>query len=101
MPLGFGDGGFDVLLKKAAASAKVMARDVTKGSSNIVAKVSEADMKGVARRMTNKVLERAEGGNFALVEEIPEVWRTPQRQPALGWRAAAPACIFRSALAPG
>ncbi|KAJ1496299.1 hypothetical protein T484DRAFT_1923935 [Baffinella frigidus] len=73
MPLGFGDGGFDAMLKKAAANAKVAMRDVAKGGSTMVAKLSETDMKGSARRMTNKVLERAEGGNFTLVEEIPEV----------------------------
>ena len=76
MPLGFGDGGFDAMLKKAAANAKVMARDVAKGGSNMMTKMSETDVKGSARRMTNKVLERAEGGNFSLVEEIPEVWPT-------------------------
>ena len=39
----------------------------------MVAKVAEADVKGTARRLANKVAERAEGGNFALVEELPEV----------------------------
>lgn len=71
MPL-FGDG-FDSMLKKAAASAKVMAKDAVKGGSNMVAKVAEADLQGTARRLANKVAERAEGGNFALVEELPEV----------------------------
>lgn len=82
MPLGFGDGGFDAMLKKAAANAKVAMRDVAKGGSTMVAKLSETDMKGSARRMTNKVLERAEGGNFTLVEEIPEVWRASAPPPS-------------------
>eukprot|EP00286_Rhodomonas_abbreviata_P021214 CAMPEP_0181310182 /NCGR_PEP_ID=MMETSP1101-20121128/12448_1 /TAXON_ID=46948 /ORGANISM="Rhodomonas abbreviata, Strain Caron Lab Isolate" /LENGTH=223 /DNA_ID=CAMNT_0023416791 /DNA_START=184 /DNA_END=852 /DNA_ORIENTATION=- len=73
MPFGFGDGGFDGMLKKAAASAKVMARDAVKGSSTLVAKVSETDVKSTAKRFTNKVMERAEGAGFALVEELPEV----------------------------
>lgn len=71
MPL-FGDG-FDSMLKKAAASAKVLAKDAVKGGSTMMAKVAEADVKGTAKRLANKVAERAEGGNFALVEELPEV----------------------------
>mmetsp|Transcript_9582 Transcript_9582/g.22716 ORF Transcript_9582/g.22716 Transcript_9582/m.22716 type:complete len:296 (-) Transcript_9582:280-1167(-) len=73
MPLGFGDGGFDSLLKKAAASAKVMAKDAVKGGSNLVSKVAETDVKSTARRFTNKVMERAEGSQFTLVEDLPEV----------------------------
>jgi len=73
MPLGFGDGGFDGLLKKAAASAKVLAKDAVKGGSSLVSKVAETDVKSTARRLTNKVMEKAEGSQFTLVEELPEV----------------------------
>jgi hypothetical protein len=59
--------------EQAAAGAKVAVKDAVKGGSTMVAKVAEADVKGTARRLANKVAERAEGGNFALVEEIPEV----------------------------
>ena len=58
---------------KAAASAKVIAKDAGKGVSTIAAKVAQADVGASARRLANKVAERAEGGNFALVEELPEV----------------------------
>ena len=59
--------------RQAAASAKVLAKDAVKGGSKMVQKVAAADMQGTARRLANKVAERAEGGGLALVEELPEV----------------------------
>jgi len=73
MPFGLGDGGIESFMKKAALNAKVLAKDAVKGGSNLVSKVTETDVKSTAKRFTNKVMERAEGANFALVEELPEV----------------------------
>ncbi len=51
----------------------MLAKDAVKGGSKMVQKVAAADMQGTARRLANKVAERAEGGGLALVEELPEV----------------------------
>ncbi|EKX46828.1 hypothetical protein GUITHDRAFT_107186 [Guillardia theta CCMP2712] len=73
MPLGFGDGGLEGMWKRAAAGAKVLARDAMKGGTQVVHKMSEVDVKGAAKRLTQKVMERAEGSGFTLVEELPEI----------------------------
>ena len=51
----------------------MLAKDAVKGGSKIVSKVAETDVQGTARRLANKVAERAEGGGLVLVEELPEV----------------------------
>lgn len=64
--------GFDSFFSKAAASVKVLAKDAMQGTASLVNKVQETDVQGVARRLTHKVMEKADS-NFANVEELPEV----------------------------
>ncbi len=50
---------------KAAASAKVIAKDAGKGVSTIAAKVAQADVGASARRLANKVF-RLESTGYAV-----------------------------------
>eukprot|EP00285_Hemiselmis_virescens_P008695 CAMPEP_0173384446 /NCGR_PEP_ID=MMETSP1356-20130122/7014_1 /TAXON_ID=77927 ORGANISM="Hemiselmis virescens, Strain PCC157" /NCGR_SAMPLE_ID=MMETSP1356 /ASSEMBLY_ACC=CAM_ASM_000847 /LENGTH=290 /DNA_ID=CAMNT_0014339793 /DNA_START=45 /DNA_END=917 /DNA_ORIENTATION=- len=65
-------GMFDSFFKKATASVKVMAKDAMQGTASLVHKVSETDVQGVARRLTHKVMEKADS-SYTNVEELPEV----------------------------
>jgi hypothetical protein len=49
-----------------------MAKDAISNTASLVNKVAETDVQGTARRLTNKVMEKADS-NFTNCEELPEV----------------------------
>jgi hypothetical protein len=55
---------------KAAASAKVIAKDAGKGVSTIAAKVAQADVGASARRLANKVCRLESTIGYAVISPL-------------------------------